>query len=331
MKHAHLVIPDLFLPESVATKVCAGLHLPALEKILARSKTHALHTHSLEAWLCQAFAIPELAIAPVTLKADGILPEDAYWMRADPVHLRLDNAQMILQTNVSLRLEEAQQLCDSLNQYFTGSGMRFYAPHPQRWYIRLDEDLQLKTHSIYKVEGRDSRFYLPRGAAALKWHGVMNEIQMLLHGHPISQASEARGALQVNSVWLWGGGKAITLGQPFTSIVSDSELVNAFAQAAQISHSSFSDKTEQVDNTLYAWEGASVAIRRGDYYAWRQSVINLERQCLSQLLKALYSGELDKITLDVLQDDDSTRFELTRTLLWKFWVRGKTLASYAVV
>lgn len=331
MKHAHIVIPDLFLPESVATKVSAGLHLPALEKILSHSKTDILQTHSLDAWLCQEFTIPESAVAPVTLKADGVSPEDAYWMRADPVHLRLNNAQMILQTNVSLSMEEAQLLCDSLNQYFSGYGMRFYAPHPRRWYMRLNDDSQLKTHSIYQVEGRDSRYYLPQGEAALKWHGVMNEIQMSLYGHPINQACEARGGLPVNSVWLWGGGKAVPLAQPYSSIVSDSELVNAFAQVSQISHSSFADESNQFDNTLYVWEGASVAIRRGDYYEWRQSVINFEQQCLSPLLKALTSGGLDKITLDVLQENDSTRFELTRSLLWKFWVRGKTLASYTVV
>ena len=36
MKNVHLIIPDLFLPEDIAAEVCADLHLPALEKLLAR-------------------------------------------------------------------------------------------------------------------------------------------------------------------------------------------------------------------------------------------------------------------------------------------------------
>jgi hypothetical protein len=118
MKHIHVVIPDLFLPKSLAKDVCAGLGLPVLEKLLARSDAQPLPAQSLEAWLCGAFAIPYPAIAPVTLLADGLKPAADYWLRADPVHLHLNRDQMILQTNVSPSKEEAQQLCAHLNQYF---------------------------------------------------------------------------------------------------------------------------------------------------------------------------------------------------------------------
>jgi hypothetical protein len=331
MKHVHVVISDLFLPKSVATDVCAGLHLPVLEKILARGNVQSLPTHSLEDWLCQAFAVPDQAIAPVTLLADRVMPDAAYWMRADPVHLRLQRSQTILQTNVEISLDEAQQLCESLNQYWADSGMRFFAPHPQRWYLRLDDDPQLNTHSIYQVEGRDSRHYLPQGATALKWHGVMNEIQMLLYGHPVNQACEARGGLPVNSVWLWGGGRAVTLAQPFAKMVSDSELVKSFAHAANIAHSFIAGEQGNFENALYVWEGANVALRRGDFHAWRQSVLWFEQNCMLPLLRALADGELDKVTFDVLQEDNSSRFELTRAMLWKFWLRPQALASYALV
>jgi len=331
MKQANIVIPDLFLPQSIASDVCVNLNLPALEKILARGKVQGLVTHCLEAWLCETFAVPGMAIAPVTLRVDGLAHGGKYWMRADPVHLRLQRSEMILQTNVMLNAEEAQQLCESLNQYFADSDLRFFAPHPQRWYLRLDADPQLNTFPVNQVEGRDSRFHLPQGDAALKWHGVLNEIQMSLYAHPISQACEARGGLPVNSVWLWGGGQAGTLLQPFTSIVSNSELVKAFAQASNISYSSIPGEQEAFGKALYVWDGASAALRRGDYYAWRQSVLEFEENFMLPLLKSLADGELDKITLDVLQEDSSKRFELTRAMLWKFWQRPQSLQHYALV
>ena len=331
MNHVHVVIPDLFLPYSMAKEICVDLKLPALEKILARGKKQSIKTYSLDAWLCHNFLVPDSSIAPVTLFADGIDPQNSYWMRADPVNLRLNNAQMILQANVSVSLNESQQFCEILNQYFTESGMQFFAPNPQRWYVRLVEQPNLTTHSIFQVEGRDSRFYLPQGESALKWHGVMNEIQMLLYGHPINKACEARGGIPVNSLWLWGGGKAVTLARPFELLLSDSELVKAFAKTANITHRVISPDNTQIKNTLYVWEGASVALRRGDFYAWRQSVQEFEKHCISPLLRFLVEGKLNKITLDVLQEDNSTRFELTRPRLWQFWKRARALASYSLV
>ncbi len=331
MKHAHIVIPDLFLMQPEAKEVCAGLHLPALEKLLACGTAQRLQVHSLEAWLCQTFELPEMAIAPVTLISDGLFPDGAYWMRADPVHLRLDNSRMILQTNLALNMTDAQELCEYLNQYFSSSGMKFFAPHPQRWYVRLDEDPQLKTYSINQVEGRDSRRFFPSGNSALKWHGVMNEIQMSLYGHPIGRACEARGGMPVNSVWLWGGGRAAKLARPFACVVSDSELAMAFARVSAISHALFSEDETNSENTLYIWEGASAALRRGDFYAWRQSVQRCEQVLWVPLLKDLNAGIVKKITIDILQENNSSRFEINRGMLWKFWKRPRSLASYAWV
>lgn len=330
MKQVHVVIPDLFLPQSLAKDVCAGLSLPVLEKILARSNKQSLPRHSLETWLCDAFAVPDAAIAPVTLLADGIKPEDGYWLRADPVHLRLDRSQMILQTNVAVSLEEAQQLCAALNQHFAGSGMHFIAPHPQRWYVRLDHEPEIQTHSVYQAEGRDSRFYLPQGMAALKWHGVMNEIQMVLHWHPIYRACEERGALPPNSVWLWGGGRAVALARPFEHLYGDSELASSFARAANIAHSRTLKEKPEVENALCVWDELSAALRRGDFHAWRESLLSVERDCLAPLLHSLVAGEIDQITLDVLQEEVSRRYVLTRAMLWKVWRRTQPLASYSL-
>lgn len=331
MKNVHVVVPDLFLPASLAKSVCADLQLPTLEKVLARSKVQPLAMHTLESWLCAAFAVPDAAIAPVTLLADGVPPGDGYWLRADPVHLRLDRDQVILQTNVSPSRAEAEQLCAHLNQYFAESGMRFVAAHPQRWYLHLDADPGLRTHSVYQVEGRNSRAFMPQGESALKWHGMLNEIQMLLYGHPLYQATAGRGAVPVNSVWLWGGGRAATLARPFDRLYGDGELAQAFAQAADITHAAVPDGNWEEGNALYVYEGLSAALRRGDFHAWREAVLRLERDCLQPLLRALAARWIDRVTLDVLQEEGSRRYELTHAMLWKVWQRARPLAVYTLV
>ncbi len=331
MKHVHVVVPDLFLPPLLAKDVCTGLSLPVLEKFLARGKLKTLSQRSLEAWLCDAFAVPDSAVAPVTLLADGLQPESVYWLRADPVHLHLDRNQIILQTNVAPTAEEAAQLCAHLNQHFARSGMQFFAPHPRRWYLRLDEEPSLTTHSVYAAEGRNTRFYLPQETSGMKWHAAMNEVQMLLHGHPANEASEARGSLPINSVWLWGGGHAVTPGKPFDRLYGDSELAALFAKTAGMPYERNITDKMQNGNALCVLDGLGTAVRRGDFHAWRESVSAFEHECLSPLLRMLAAGELDLITLDAVQEDGSRRYELTRALSWQVWKKAQPFGNYALV
>ena len=233
MNKVQIVMPELFLPQPLARDACAGLQLPALEKLLARAEAMPLSTDTLEAWLCEAFGVDDLALAALTLQADGVAPGSAYCLRADPVHIRLQREQMVLQAGVVPSEEEAAQLCASLNAHFFGSGMHFIAPHPQRWYLQLAEAPALHTHPLSRVAGRDVRAFLPQGGDALHWHAVFNEIQMLFFTHAVNQAREERGEPAINSVWLWGGGYVTSvLPQPYARLSADSELALALAAAA---------------------------------------------------------------------------------------------------
>jgi hypothetical protein len=337
MRSIHLVIPDLFLPQQAAAEACTGLALPALQTLLARARSSHLPFESLESWLCNIFGVENHAIAPVTLRADGLEPGSSYWLRADPVHLRLQRDQLILQSEVRLTSGDAEQLCISLNTHFISDGLRFFAPHPQRWYLQLEASPNISTHDLAQVEGTDVHLYLPRGLDALRWHGLFNEIQMLLFEHAVNQAREARGELPINSLWLWGGGHdASALARPCAKMVSDSVLANAFARAADIPFDILTDDALSciTDNTagkvLMIWEELRRALQQGDMHAWRESTIRFERCCAKPLLNALRAGHIDELTLDVPQAKGTFRFVITRGLAWKLWRRPKPLADYAI-
>jgi hypothetical protein len=336
MRSVHLVVPDLFLPQQVAVEACAGLALPALETLLARAQPAPLLTESLEAWLCEAFGVADQAIAPVTLRADAVAPGAAYWLRADPVHLRLQRDQLILQPDVPLTADEAAQLCASLNTHFAADGLRFFVPHPQRWYLQLDAAPDMSTHPLAQVAGRNVHAHLPQGADALRWHGVLNEIQMLLFEHAVNQAREARGELPINSVWLWGGGYATgELARPCAKVYGDSDLASAFAQAAGIPHESLPDHATRCvasddGDALIVWEGLRRALQHGDLHAWREGLQRFEQCCAEPLLGALRAGRIKRLTLDIPHAGAARRFVLTRGAVWKLWRRPKPLARYAV-
>lgn len=327
MKNVHLLIPDLFLPPPVAVEVCAGLNAPALEKLLARAQSQPLPADTLEAWLCAAFGVADEAIAPVTLRADGIAPGGAYWLRADPVHLRLQREQLVMQPPLHLAEEEAEQLCASLNAHFAEAGLKFFAPHPQRWYLRLDDVPAISTRPIALMVGRNVHAHLPQGPDALRWHGIFNEIQMLLFEHAVNQSREARGELPVNSVWLWGGGReSAQLLRPFAKVCGDSQLTAALALAADIPHSSLPDDVAQCvagddGDVLIVWEGLRDALQQGDLHVWRTSLQRFESCIAAPLLAALTGGHITQLTLDAPHGASSRRFVLTRGALWKVWRR----------
>jgi len=335
MKKVHVVIPELFLPQQLAAYASADLGLPALEKLLARGYCEPLKIDTLEEWLCQFFGIGKLAIAPLTLKADGVQPEDYYWLRADPVGISLQREQTILQADLALSAEEAALLCESLNAHFAADGLRFVAPHPQRWYLQLEHAPDLKTQPLPQVVGSDLHAHLPGGADALRWHSVFNEIQMLFHEHAVNQAREQRGEPVVSAVWLWAGGKAIkSLSRPFACVAGDSELATAFAQAAGIP---VVQSAEQMlgnlgsGDCLLVWEGLRDALQRADIGKWRSALQQFETEYAMPLLAALSAGLVEQITLDVLSEGAARRYVLTRAALWKLWRLPRPLLRYALV
>ena len=330
MKRLQLIIPDLFPPQDIASEVCAGLHLPALEKLLARGSASAMPAETLEARLCAAFGVQ--AVAPVRAVADGLDVGAAYFLCADPVSLRLTTAQVLLLPDVMPSAEEAAALCASLNEHFAGMGLHFSAPHPQRWYVQVDAEPQMTTTPLRQVAWQDAKHFPPQGADAMRWQRMATEAQMLLHAHPLNQARAERGELVINSLWFWGGGRAMPMAPSYDAVVSDSDLVGAFVRAAAMQpvgslRAMFGG---QCENGLWVCNGPGEALQRGDMYAWREAVQRVEQQLAQPLLQALQAGRLQMLAMEVLQQEGARRFELGRGSAWKLWRRGRSLAHYAV-
>ena len=330
MKHLHLLIPDLFLPRDVSPQVYGGLSLPALEKLLARSVCTTLPAMQVEEFLCDHFSAE--SVAPVRAAADGLNVSAGFWLCADPVHLQLQQSQVVLQPDVQCTAGEAAELCATLNVHFADDGLLFHAPHPQRWYMRCAEPSIVTMTPLRVAAWRDVKVCQPQGEDALRWQRVANEIQMLLHGHAVNQSREARGGPAINSLWLWGGGCASALHPDFDAVGGDDALSAACARATGIAgvaslHALLSGKGE---NGLWVCALPSAAWQRGDLYAWREAVAVIERDIAQSVLQAMQSGCLRTVTLEVLSEPATSRFELSRAGLWKVWRPKRTLAHYAV-
>jgi hypothetical protein len=347
MKIIHLIIPDLFLPKQFAAEMSADLRLPALQNLLSCAAKNALNGNlcTLEKALCAAFSVRvenDVPIAPLSAAFDGLTAGS--YLRADPVNLRLQRDQLLL-SQAEITMPEAEQFCASLNAYFAGQGVTFFAPHPQRWYVQMACLPDMQTTPLAEVIGANVRGALPRGVDAARWHQIFNEAQMLLHAHPVNEQREARGAVIINSVWLWGGGDS-ALSQPsctekadlewlekgYERVSSDELLTEMFARAANLPYRKAAGiALEQTGRELLVYAALRQALQAGDLQAWREAVLALEKNYAQPLWQALRTGKIQRIRLDVLADGNTQSFVLTRRDSWRFWCGARRLAAYSAI
>lgn len=337
-----LFVPDLFWPGDDAAEVCQGLAARTLETLLARSDRHEHPPVAPEAWLCQAFEVErqqDWPVASITLPLHGVDPADAYWLRADPVHLQLQRDRVAVMANVGVSAEEAAACIAALNAHFAADGLTFSAPVPGEWYLRLATGPLLATATLATAAGRHARDIQPTGREAARWRAIVNEIQMVMHALPLNAARGARGEPEVNSVWLWGGGRKTRVpGRTFQAVWSAGSLgqalgVHADAHAAPLP----ADGDAWVNaaralpadaHHLVVIDACARAAAYGDAYGWREAVTACERDWLAPLARALRRGTLSRLTLAVTAPQASWHYELGPRHFWKLWRPVRALAAY---
>ncbi len=341
-----LLIPHLFWPRYAADTVAHGLTLPALTTLLARAIAERYPAITPEAWLCQAFDVErqqDWPIAPLTLALDRGEPGEAYWLRADPIHIKVSREGLHLVDSALFDItdDEARALVEKLNAHFTHQGIAFHAPHPKRWYAKVARTPGLVTSSLGEVAGGDVQHHLPSGPEALRWHGLFNEIQMLLHEHPLNETREERGEPAVNSVWFWGGGTSPAVpGRHFASVSSNDPTALALAAAAdthagplpagaQTWLTEIASAPHCSGSHLAVVDALASAVTYDDADAWRTRIAMLEAQWFAPLRSALQHGRMETLTVVTLGEKTSCRYTLRRSDLLKIWRRRKPLPAYA--
>jgi hypothetical protein len=342
--NVHLVLPDLFWPQPDARDAEAGLDLPALQRLLARGRRTRRPAATLEAWVADRYGIapsPDRALAPLSLLADGGSPGAGAWLRADPCHFRLGTDHIVLVDAATFAIDrgEADALTAALNAQLSPDGLTFHAPRPERWYIAAEHAPQMETTPLAAARGRSVDPLLPRGADARAWHARLNEVQMVLHAHPVNEAREGRGAPPINSVWPWGGGTfTVPTVRPFRRVHAEDPVIRGAAQASGAAVAPLSLEARPWDEAsassgieAVALDMLSVPAAYGDVGEWRERLDAIERRWIGPAVDALAAGRIGMITLHALGAAGSLEVELTRQDLRYFWRRVKPVGSWRPV
>jgi len=326
------VIPHLFPSARLLEAAAQDLRLPALQTLLARGRRQSSPAEGVEAALCEALGIArqqDWPVAPISLEADGGVAGEAYWLRADPVHLRVMRDRIVLADsgNLELTQPEADALAATIARHF-GANLSPIACHPERWYLRLAAAPRLTTHARSVAVGCDLDPLLPQGDDAMQFRAWLNEVQMLLHDHPVNLAREARGELPINALWLWGGGYLPVPPTPTAPLYArnaDARALGAFCATRVL------PLPEQMDISLLEIAGVVLldnlthAGQYGDAYGWREALRGLERDWFIPLQGALRrSGPRGLILNDPV---NGKTLQLHASDAWKFWRRPRDLGS----
>jgi hypothetical protein len=325
-----MLIPHLFPTMRLLDAAAQDLRLPALQTLLARGTRHPCPADGVEAALCVALGIArqqDWPIAPVTLQADGGVAGDDYWLRVDPVHLRVMRDRIVLADPGALELSqpESDALASTISQHF-GDALRLLPLHPKRWYVRHPHPPRLATTPVSVAVGRAIEPLLPQGDDAMACRAQLNELQMLLHDHPVNQAREARGELPVNSLWPWGGGCLPAVPETRVPVYACDDLARTLGafRGAQVHplpthlEAALLKATGVVLLGDLAHAGAC-----GDAYGWRETIRMLEVNWFAPLLGALHRVGPQGVRL--ADPVNGQALHMHASDAWKLWRRLRPL------
>lgn len=334
-KHLTLWIPGLRPNKSFASELSRVQknELPDLQylnKILSRSDRIAASDVTGHDFILQQLNSDReqdnrwpLAQWRVALEGIDDEPGRYSWLCADPVYIHPDRAEALLfaHEELEITLEEARQLASLINKHYRDEPWELHIGSTHRWYIRLAEHYDLHTIPLSNVKGKNIFEFLPSGNDARYWQQCMNELQMLLHGSDVNQQREAKGLLQINSLWLWGyAGKINSADLHWDKIYSDDAVLNGLGIISGSDVAPLPDELEDIKDfkgeMLVVNRRLEEASQQQDIFAWLDELQYLERYWFDPLVKKLEEQPGFQVTL---LTNDNTAYQFSKKHLKRWW------------
>ena len=256
------------------------------------------------------------------------VPAAGTWFLVNPVDIHIARDHLVLTDRRQLPLSEQQSLAlfDSAKPYFEEVGKPLVYGNAHTWFVRADEWSDLQTSTPDAACGHNIDIWMPKGAPALAWRKLQNEVHMLWHSHPVNQEREAHGLKPVNSLWLWGGATAdLAVGAlDFTDTFNLSDDFRPYVQRIPANHRDCSADdliAAAPQHGLLLLDALIGPALGGDWATWLDRINDYETTWFAPLLAALKARRLDRLTLQLSHGGAIAGFSSTRQSLGKFWVK----------
>jgi hypothetical protein len=329
-----LVCPGLLGPVPVNPQ--STPKTPTIDRLLARADRIVTGCSDPETTVLERFGVrpaPErdAPTASISLLGEslGETPE-GYWLHADPVHLRADRDRLLVfaGARIAPSRAEADDLVTLFNSHFGADGLTLTAPRPDRWYLRSEREMDLRTEPLDRIIGGPIPDDSPRGGDARRWIGFLNEVQMLFFGSEVNRLREQARRPAISGIWTWGGGVLPTpSGEAPDAVFGDDSLTLGLARWAGVPHRPLGQwalaPTGLGRADLVLWDRLHAALLDRDLDAWSISVVELDAR-LAEVETQIRRGRLDGILIDPCE---GTAYRLSRSALRRFWRRGRLADS----
>ena len=199
----------LLVPGMLAIAAERLAAMPALERLACYAAPPRAEPCGMAAALFALLGLPaDTPVAPLAMLGAGGDPRGDYVLCANPVHLAADRDTVVLVQRVDDLPADAQaRLVRMLDDHFAADGLRFEALRSDAWFARCTNVPDVRMTPLDAALRRPLFPHLPAGADARRWRSWQNEIQMLLHEHPVNDERDAHGEPAVTGLWFWGGGR----------------------------------------------------------------------------------------------------------------------------
>ncbi len=335
MKYAkgqfHLILPGLLGPLPGPTNNTPNS--PPLETLLSKADRTDHPGKDPESTLFTLFGVekqqgqdwPSAAVSHHGTQPDN---EKSWWLHADPVMLRPDMERLLLFPADALAVQpsEADELITLLNGHFKDDGWQLQAMAPDHWLLRLNDQPAITTSPLHEVAGRSMFPFLPKGDDALRWHGLVNEAQMLLYNAPVNQARREAGSLEINGLWLWGSGRLPEVKtDSWTQVLSDNPLARGLGRLAGASVRGLEGEFPHGEgDLLLCRDDLYPSVLMGDPMEWSERLQALT-PWFEQLLDGLRRGHWTRL---LLYPCNGHSYALSGAALRRFWRRKRPLQHF---
>lgn len=309
-----LVIPQALPPAGVASALVDQLegHTPTLLGWLSKvpSKHEVIHPDNTLCTPYQAWTLQRAGFTPepdqpwgagwAVLAADALTastPNARVWL-AHFVHFAVSQHGVSLADPASLDLDEddAQALLEAALPELSDAGIRVERRLGTTLQLTLPNDVLPYAPTLEAAIGQEVERWWPHHAAARPWRRVLNAVQMVWHNHPVNQRRAQQGKLEINGLWLHGGGRPDQFDQP----TDNSEPI---VEAGLVSYA-----------------------QQGDWGSWLQTLAVIEEQHFKPLQRRLAVRELRQVTLVLTGADRLVTLRVDAPRGWARWVPRRTQA-----
>lgn len=216
----------------------------------------------------------------------------AGWVAAaDPVHFETRLRHLVVRA-----LEVSDVSADDLEALFgdlqtqLGDSDTCFVPIDQYGYLHAMQPVATASVSAAVADGRVPDELTPAGDAAATYHGLLGEVQMLLHDHNVNSERAGNGLPAINALWFWGGGVAPEVAErPLPALFGDDPLFCGYWHSCSATVGAWPGN---IHECIDASDNGFVAVipESGDSEPGRQ---------LNELRRHLLQGRFSRLTIIV--------------------------------